>query len=129
MNLITPTEREARISIKNHEDGIVIITETLLKESKAKAVILKLGSEGTFIHSGKKDKKELFTDTLESLNKNLKDVAGAGDSMLVGSSLSMALGASIWESALVGSIMSAIQISRVGNIPIHIVELLQEIDR
>ena len=46
------------------------------------------------------------------------DTAGAGDSLLITSALCMASGATIWETALIGSLAAAIQVSRVGNIPI-----------
>ena len=127
MDIITPTEKEARISIKNHEDGIVVITEKLLKESASKIIILKLGEEGIFIHSGKNNRKKLFTDKLEALNDNPKDSSGAGDSMLIGASLCLASNCTVWQSALIGSIMSAIQISRIGNVPITSNQLLNEI--
>lgn len=38
------------------------------------------------------------------------------------------VGASIWESAYLGSIVAAIQVSRVGNVPIKKDELIKEID-
>lgn len=36
MDLLTPTEREARISTRNHEDGLVILAELLRQEASAK---------------------------------------------------------------------------------------------
>lgn len=38
------------------------------------------------------------------------------------------VGANIWESAYLGSIAAAIQVSRLGNIPIKKEELLHELD-
>ena len=58
------------------------------------------------------------------LNKNPVDIAGAGDSMLIASSLSMAISNDIWISALFGSMAAGIQISREGNIPINKNEIL-----
>ena len=73
-------------------------------------------------------KKNLFeTDRMESFNLNPVDVAGAGDSLLVGSSMALALGAGLKEAALIGSILSAIQISREGNSPISKNELFSVI--
>ena len=46
MDLITPTEREARISTKSHEDGLVVLSEKLRKIAAAKHVILKMGGDG-----------------------------------------------------------------------------------
>ena len=59
--------------------------------------------------------------------KNLRDVAGAGDSLLITTSLALARGANIWEASFLGSLAAAIQIGRVGNIPLEIKELLPEL--
>ena len=57
------------------------------------------------------------------MNDAALDPSGAGDALLAAASLSMAAGADIWGSALIGSMASAIQISRLGNIPITADEL------
>jgi bifunctional ADP-heptose synthase (sugar kinase/adenylyltransferase) len=59
---------------------------------------------------------------------NPKDVSGAGDSFLTSTSMAKIVGASIWESAYIGSLAAAIQVSRVGNIPIKKDELIKEIN-
>lgn len=41
MDLITPTEREARIAARNHEDGLVVLAEKLRGQAHAKTVFLK----------------------------------------------------------------------------------------
>ena len=66
-------------------------------------------------------------DKIEALNKQPIDVAGAGDSMLVVSSLSLSLGNDIWESSLLGSLAAAIQVSRIGNIPLQSNDLLESL--
>jgi bifunctional ADP-heptose synthase (sugar kinase/adenylyltransferase) len=58
-----------------------------------------------------------------------KDVAGAGDSLLVASALTLAAGGTIWESAFLGSLAAAIQVGRVGNIPVLVEELFNELSR
>jgi sugar/nucleoside kinase (ribokinase family) len=93
----------------------------------AEKVILKLGREGIIMHSYDKKKNLFETDRMESFNLNPVDVAGAGDSLLVGSSMALALGAGLKEAALIGSILSAIQISREGNSPISKNELFSVI--
>ena len=64
---------------------------------------------------------------LSALGNIVKDVSGAGDSLLTCSSMALCIGASIWQSAYLGSIASAIQVSRVGNIPIKKDEILKEL--
>lgn len=124
LNLITPTEHEARLSTRNTEDGLVILTEELLKQTKSKNILLKLGREGVFIHNGKKTKKSFKTDRIRALNNSPQDASGAGDSLLSVSTLSLHLGASIWEAGLLGSVAASIQVSRLGNIPIRAKEII-----
>lgn len=127
MNLITPTEREARISTRNHEDGLVILAEQLRQQSKAHNILLKLGEEGLLIHAGNGNIEDCLTDRISALNSAPKDVAGAGDSLLITSAMSLAIGGTIWEAACLGSLAAAVQVSRVGNTPLRIKELLQEL--
>lgn len=121
MDFIFPTEHEARLSMRNKDDGLVVLADKLSKISRVKNIILKLGSEGILLHLEQNQNSKIKTDRLGALNNYSKDVAGAGDSMLVTTVLSHASGASIWESAYLGSLAAAIQVGRVGNIP-----LLQE---
>ena len=128
MDLILPTEREARISLRNNEDGLIVISDLLANETHSRYIILKLGADGILIEDtiAKKPKKndKWYTDRLQSFNSNPVDVAGAGDSLLVGSALTLAVKGNIWESSLIGSIMSSIQVSRIGNIPIKTKDLI-----
>jgi rfaE bifunctional protein kinase chain/domain len=126
MDLICPTEREARISTRNREDGLVVLTEQLRAQANAKNILLKLGEEGVLIHTGNGEADNWLTDRIGALNSSPKDVAGAGDSLLIASALTLVSGGSIWEAAALGSIAAAVQVSRVGNTPLHAKELLKE---
>jgi hypothetical protein len=41
--------------------------------------------------------------------------------------MALCVGANIWESAYLGSIVAAIQVSRIGNIPLTKEEIVQEL--
>jgi bifunctional ADP-heptose synthase (sugar kinase/adenylyltransferase) len=127
MTLITPTEREARISARNHEDGLVVLAELLRRQALASNILLKLGEEGLLIHAGSREADDWLTDRITALNSAPKDVAGAGDSLLITSAMTLALQASIWEAACLGSLAAAVQVGRVGNTPLRLNELLQEL--
>jgi len=124
MDLLTPTEREARISTRNHEDGLVVLAERLRQDSLAKNILLKLGEEGLLIYT-REDKDDRSTDRITNLNNAVKDEAGAGDSLLITSAMAMACGADIWEAACLGSLAAALQVGRIGNTPLSIDEFLQ----
>ena len=127
MNLLTPTEREARISTRNREDGLVILAEKLRQQASANNILLKLGEEGLLIHAGNGKAEDWLTDRVDALNSAPKDVAGAGDSLLITSAMTLACGGNIWEAAGLGSLAAAVQVGRVGNKPIRSHELLDEI--
>lgn len=127
MDLLTPTEREARISTRNREDGLVVLAEVLRQQSAAHNILLKLGEEGLLIHAGNGTGNDWLTDRLGALNTAPRDVAGAGDSLLITSALTLASGGNIWEAACLGSLAAAVQVGRVGNTPLRTKELLQEL--
>ena len=124
MNLLTPTEREARISTHNHEDGLVVLAEKLRVQAQARNVLLKLGSEGILIHAETSETDQWHTDRLPAFSVTAQDTAGAGDSLLATSALSVALGTSIWQAAYLGSVAAACQVERLGNVPLQATELL-----
>ena len=127
MDLLTPTEREARISTRNREDGLVILAEQLRQQASAHNILLKLGEEGLLIHAGNGKGDDWLTDRVGALNAAPKDVAGAGDSLLIASAMTLACGGSIWEAACLGSLAAAVQVGRVGNTPLRTEELVREL--
>ena len=124
-DLLTPTEREARLALRNTEDGLVVIAEMICEVTNGKAAILKLGEQGILIRF--RNTAGWETDQIPALNSAPQDVAGAGDCMLVASSLALTVGANLWEAGLLGSLAAAIQVGRVGNTPITQAELLHEL--
>ena len=127
MDLLTPTEHEARISTRNQQDGLVVLAEQLKKQSDAVNILLKLGEEGLLVHAASLDNDSWLTDRISALNSAPKDVSGAGDSLLITGAMTLASGGNIWEAALLGSLAAAIQVGRVGNTPLKTKELLQEL--
>jgi hypothetical protein len=41
MDLLTPTEREARLALRNREDGLVVLAEGLRQQSSVGNILLK----------------------------------------------------------------------------------------
>ena len=126
MDLLTPTEHEARISTRNQHDGLVVLAEQLKKQSDSKNILLKMGEEGVLVHA-EVEASSWLTDRIGALNSAAKDVSGAGDSLLITSAMALASGGNIWEGAFLGSIAAAVQVGRVGNIPIKTKEILEEL--
>lgn len=126
MALLTPTEREARLATHDFNTGLAHLSETLCIKAKAQNVVITLGSEGLLIWGSKKDIYQ--ADRLPAFNALPKDVAGAGDSLFTSMSMALRAGIDIWESAYIGGLAAACQVSRVGNAPLQLADLEAEID-
>ncbi len=126
MQLITPTEREARLALRDSESGLVILASRLRRKAKARNVVITLGAEGMLIHA--QQGGVWMTDRLPALNAAPRDAAGAGDSFLTCTAMAMCGGAGIWESCYLGALAAAVQVSRVGNSPLSRQELLRQLD-
>jgi rfaE bifunctional protein kinase chain/domain len=127
MMLVTPTEREARLAVRDFDSGLVVLAEKLKEKSHARNVVITLGAEGMLIHAEINEGNDRLTDRLPALNSAPKDVAGAGDSLLTCASMALAVGADIWQSVYLGSLAAACQVGRLGNIPLTPEDLRAEI--
>jgi len=125
---LTPTEREARLAMRDFNSGLVVLAESLRKKSEAKAVFVTLGADGVLIHTERTQHSKWFTDKLPAFNSAPKDVAGAGDSFLTTAALAYAAGYDIWQCAYMGSLAAFCQVSRVGNVPLQPDEIIREIE-
>lgn len=124
--LVTPTEREARLALRDFNSGLVVVAEALREKARARNVVITLGSEGLLIHAPLSQREEWRTDRLPSFNTAPKDIAGAGDSLLACASMAMAVGCDIWQSAYLGSLAAACQVGRIGNTPLRPSDLRAE---
>ena len=118
VNLISATEREARIELRDNTSGLAVVAESLRSELGASNLLLKMGADGVLISAVDHLREIMATDEIVAINKNPIDTSGAGDSMLAGASLALASGATIYEAALLGSVLAGIQVGRLGNVPI-----------
>ena len=53
IDLVTPTEYEARINLRDFDSGLVVLSKNLMK-MKAKYMLLTLSKEGVMIQASKK---------------------------------------------------------------------------
>ena len=128
MALITPTEHEARLAVRDSQAGLVQLADSLHTMAAAEHVIITLAAEGILI-DWRESPNGIITDQLPAMNHAPKDVSGAGDSLLTCAAMALAVGTDIWKSAYLGSIAAACQVSRVGNTPLTIDELVTELKR
>lgn len=128
MLLVTPTEREARLAIRNPDLGLAALAQVLYDKKIAENIFITLGSEGLIVQAEAKFGDTLVADQLPALNTSPKDVAGAGDCLLICSSMSLVAGANAWEAAYLGAVAAACQVGRVGNLPLASSEIIQELN-
>lgn len=127
MRLITPTEHEARLAVRDQGSGLVVLAEELRARARAEHVLITLNAEGIFIHAPNGPSDAVVTDQLPAFHSAPKDVSGAGDSLFTCSSMALAVGASVWQSAYLGSLAAACQVGRVGNSPLSAEDLITEL--
>jgi len=113
--LVSATEREVRLAVNDFKSGLQNVANRLLDKTAAGALLVKLGAEGMLVLAPGPD---FGTGSLSAMNRNPLDVAGAGDALLAAAGLVLASGGSLWECAYIGSVAAAIQVSRVGNVPL-----------
>lgn len=121
MHLITPTEHEARVALKDQLSGLSTLGRALLEKADSAGALITLGASGVLVI----DRLDTVVepDRIPALNRSAVDVSGAGDSLLVTAALTLASGGTLHQAALLGSFAAAIQTSRTGNIPISYEEL------
>lgn len=130
MLLITPTEREARLAVRDFTSGLVMLAEQLHHAANPGNVVITLGAEGLLAHTRafSDETRDWVTDQLPAFNTAPKDSAGAGDSFLTCAAMSLVVGASLWQAIYLGSLAAACQVGRVGNLPLKPADLEAEID-
>ncbi|MBM3596000.1 MAG: adenylyltransferase/cytidyltransferase family protein [Alphaproteobacteria bacterium] len=128
MALITPTEREARLSLRDFEAGLAVLAQKLRRYARAANVIVTLGADGLLVHAEKPGIADPVTDRLPALNTAPKDPAGAGDSLFTSASMALCAGVDIWRASYFGALAAALQVGRVGNLPVTAADIRAEID-
>jgi len=120
--LLTPNEREARISLDQKHVGLEVLGHQLLQVTGAANVMLTLAGEGciAFVST---DQGYNQTQHFPALNPNPVDVVGAGDCMLASLAVSCCAGATVMEAAALASLLAALAVGKIGNVAVGIDEL------
>lgn len=123
VDLISATEYEARVSLNNQDLGLARLTTSLRNQLQCRNAIIKLGRDG-LIYETESELRVTQTGAFKSFNASPRDVAGAGDSLLATSALLLTSGLSIKEAVFAGSLAAAIQVEKIGNLPLKKEDLL-----
>ena len=123
-DLITPNEKEVRFSLADQDSSISELTRKLMKVSRFKNLILKLGERGTVTVA----KKNSLSFATPSFARNIVDAVGAGDALLAYASLCLVLTKSIVPANILGSIAAACECEMEGNIAVKSSMILEKIN-
>lgn len=121
-DLVTPTEREARVALNDASSGLEKLAKNFMAKSNVNSLCLTLGADGLvgYVRDNTSDTSRYH---IPALNSGAVDVAGAGDSFLAAASFAVANGADQKLAFLFGSVAASIAVSRMGNVPITRQEL------
>jgi rfaE bifunctional protein kinase chain/domain len=115
--LLSPTEREARIAIGTQGEGVEWVANTLMIQTNSRNLIMKLGGEGFIAYETETD-GFVNRQHFPALSINPVDVSGAGDSLLAALSVGLCSGATLMQSSAIGACMASLAVQQVGNTPV-----------
>lgn len=139
-DLLCPSEEEIRGSLHLRAEGLPLVAWRLLEETRAGHVVVTLGAEGLIAFSRLTGAtggqgadtgwaRRLSSEHIPALCPVPLDPMGCGDSLLTVATLALACGASMPAAAYLGAAAAAVQVQRLGNIPITPADLRQLIAR
>lgn len=129
-DLITPTEREARLALNDKYNGLEKISHILLKKTKVKNLVIKLAEKGFISYENISGDDSIITKSqhFPALTINPVDVMGAGDSLLTGFAVSMCAGADLMEASAIATGIASIAVNQIGNVPVKFEEVVKWIE-
>ena len=128
VDLVTPTEKEARIALGNNDAGIEWLATELLEATGNKNLIMKLGPDGFIVYQHECE-GTVVRQHFPALVTNPIDVSGAGDALFATVAVAMSAGYSVMTAAALGACSAAISVGTVGNLPIPREKLINVLAR
>jgi len=138
MDLLCPSELELREAMHLHGEGLPAVTWKLLEQTGSKAAFVTLGADGLIAFSRLPDesapedgqwRQRLSGEHVPALVPIALDPLGCGDALLTTGTLALASGAGVLQASFLGACAAAVQVQRLGNIPITGAELRQTVAR
>ncbi len=129
-DLLAPTENELRSAMRAPSVGLATLAGSLAGQAGAKAIIVKLGEDGlvAFDATRRDASDRLLSDFLPSLTQRAVDPLGCGDALLSVAGATLAVGGSLFDATLLGSVAAAMEAETHGNRPIILERLQQRVD-
>ncbi len=130
LDLIAVSERKLRTGIKDFSGGLSSLAYDMLQETQARRLVVTLGKRGVVTFDRPTHDRasadwagRLCSEHLPSFASQTIDRLGCGASFLTTVTLSLACGASLMQSAYMGTIAAAAAISRLGGVAVTLDEM------
>jgi rfaE bifunctional protein nucleotidyltransferase chain/domain len=140
VDLLCPSEQELREAMQLHGEGLPMVAERMMRELRVRHAIVTLGADGLIGFSplpGVRPAEasegswttRLAGEHIPALAPAAVDALGCGDALLAAATLSLAGGAEMIAAAYVGAAAAAVQVQRLGNLPVGAADIRRQIAR
>jgi len=116
------TEDALGIRLKSKKE-IKQAGDLLMKRLKPKYVMITLGQDGVALFEGKKQERRIPTKA-----RKVRDVSGAGDTVISTLTLALAAGTDIYEAAYLANYAGGLACEEVGIVPVELNNLFSELE-
>jgi rfaE bifunctional protein kinase chain/domain/rfaE bifunctional protein nucleotidyltransferase chain/domain len=130
VDLITPTERELRAALHNFEHGLSKVAWEAMSATKARHLLVTLGKGGVVVFdrqtqdpSRSEYAGRLVSEHLPALATGGRDALGCSDAFLATVTVGLASNAELMQAAYLGAAAAAIELGRLGNVPVSRADL------
>jgi rfaE bifunctional protein kinase chain/domain/rfaE bifunctional protein nucleotidyltransferase chain/domain len=119
ISLITPNEKEARISFGDSTSGITSLARKILEETNNRYIILKMGKNGLMAmkRQQKREDYQIYQNyiSLNTFESNPIDTVGCGDSVLCAGTLALSVTNNIFVATILANAAGGIMSTKRGN--------------
>jgi rfaE bifunctional protein kinase chain/domain len=129
-DLLCPTERELRSSLNDFDSGLSTVAWQCMQQTQARRLLVTLGKRGLVAFDRQSQdpasrgwSDRLLSEHVPALSDRTVDRLGCGDALLATATLAIASGSSLAQAAYLGSAAAAIELSRLGNLPVDASDL------
>jgi rfaE bifunctional protein kinase chain/domain/rfaE bifunctional protein nucleotidyltransferase chain/domain len=124
-SMLCPSERELRSVLHDFESGLSNVAWKAMDATRARHMMVTLGKKGLVVFDRQSQdpadprwRSRLLSEYLPAFAEHVVDPLGAGAALLATSTLGLAAGAGLMQSAYLGAAAAAIEVGRLGNVPI-----------
>lgn len=130
MDLICPSESEARDAMGDYDDGLSSVVYRLLEATRSRGAMITLAEDGLIAfdrvsheRGGRAWSGRIAGEHVPALASHALDPLGCGDALVAAATLTLAAGGSYGLAAVIGSIAAAEEARRLGNLPISVSDM------